>query len=111
MTRSSSRGTYGDLLKAGAEIYEYTPAMIHAKLMVVDGEWAVVGSTNFDHRSFGLNDEVNVAAFDPALAGSIESDFEKDLAQSRRVTLAQWQNRSLWERAMEWVGWLIAREQ
>jgi len=54
---------------------------------------------------------VNVAAFDPALAGSIESDFEKDLAQSRLVTLAQWQNRSLWERAMEWVGWLIAREQ
>ena len=111
MTRSSSRGTYGDLLKAGAEIYEYTPAMIHAKLMVVDGEWAVVGSTNFDHRSFGLNDEVNVAALDPALAGSIESDFEKDLAQSRRVTLAEWQNRSVWERSMEWVGWLIAREQ
>jgi cardiolipin synthase A/B len=111
MTRSSSRGTYGDLLKAGAEIYEYTPAMIHAKLMVVDGEWAVVGSTNFDHRSFGLNDEVNVAALDPALAGSIESDFEKDLTQARRVTLAEWQNRGVWERAMEWAGWLIAREQ
>jgi cardiolipin synthase len=85
--------------------------MIHAKLMVVDGEWAVVGSTNFDHRSFGLNDEVNVAALDPALAGSIESDFEKDLTQSRRVSLAEWQNRSVWERAMEWAGWLIAREQ
>ena len=111
MTRSSSRGTYGDLLKAGAEIYEYSPAMIHAKLMVVDGEWAVVGSTNFDHRSFGLNDEVNVAALDPGLAGHIESDFEKDLTQARRVTLAEWQNRSLWERGMELLGWLIAREQ
>lgn len=111
MTRSSSRGTYGDLLKAGAEIYEYTPAMVHAKLMVVDGKWAVVGSTNLDHRSFGLNDEVNLAALDPVLASQIESDFERDLTQARRVTLAEWQNRSLWERGMEMVGWLIAREQ
>src|SRR6185312_2702545 len=109
MTRSSSRGTYGDLLKAGAEIYEYEPAMIHAKLMVVDGEWSVVGSTNFDHRSFGLNDEVNVAALDPALAGHIEADFEKDLTQARRVTLDQWQHRGPLERAQEWVGWIIAR--
>lgn len=111
MTRSSSRGTYGDLLKAGAELYEYAPAMVHAKLMVVDGEWAVVGSTNFDHRSFGLNDEVNVAALDRQLAGHIEGDFEKDLRQAKRVTLAEWQNRSLWERGMEMLGWLIAREQ
>lgn len=111
MTRSSSRGTYGDLLKAGAEIYEYAPAMVHAKLMVVDGEWAVVGSTNLDHRSFGLNDEVNMAALDPVLAEHIESDFEKDLRQAKRVTLAEWQNRSLWEQGMEVVGWLIAREQ
>jgi cardiolipin synthase len=111
MTRSSSRRTYGDLLKAGAEIYEYEPAMIHAKLMVVDGEWSVVGSTNFDHRSFGLNDEVNVAALDPALAQKIVADFERDLRQARRVTLQEWQSRSVWERGMEWVGWLIAREQ
>jgi cardiolipin synthase len=111
MTRSSSRGTYGDLLKAGARIYEYEPAMIHAKLMVVDGIWSVVGSTNFDHRSFGLNDEVNVAALDPALARTIESDFERDLQQAREVTLKTWQSRPLWERGMEWLGWIIAREQ
>jgi cardiolipin synthase len=85
--------------------------MIHAKLMVVDGEWSVVGSTNMDHRSFGLNDEINVAALDPALAGHIESDFEKDLQQSKRVTLEEWQHRGLWERCLEAVGWLIAREQ
>lgn len=111
MTRSSSRGTYGDVLKAGAEVYEYTPAMIHAKLMVVDGQWCVMGSTNLDHRSFGLNDEVNVAALDPALASRIESDFEQDLSQARRVTLQQWQSRSILERGMEWLGWIIAREQ
>ncbi|HEX5434396.1 MAG TPA: phosphatidylserine/phosphatidylglycerophosphate/cardiolipin synthase family protein [Candidatus Angelobacter sp.] len=111
MTRSSSEGTYGDLLKAGAEIYEYEPAMIHAKLMVVDGEWNVIGSTNFDHRSFGLNDEVSVAALDPALAEKIEADFEKDLTDARHITLAQWQQRGPWERGMEWVGWVVAREQ
>jgi cardiolipin synthase len=60
MTRSSSRATYGDLLKAGAEIYEYQPAMIHAKTMIVDDLWCVVGSTNMDYRSFGWNDEVNL---------------------------------------------------
>ena len=111
MTRSSSESTYGDLLKAGAEIYEYEPAMIHAKLMVVDGEWAVMGSTNFDHRSFGLNDEVNLASLDPALAANIEADFEKDLTRARRITLPEWQHRGLWEHGKEWVGWIIAREE
>ena len=111
MTRSSSRGTYGDLLKAGAEIYEYQPAMIHAKIMVIDDLWCVVGSTNFDHRSFGWNDEVNLAVRDSTLAGKLGSDFHDDLAKSRRETLAQWEARPLWERGMEWLGWLIAREQ
>lgn len=111
MTRSSSRGTYGDLLKAGAEIHEYEPAMIHAKLMVVDGIWSVVGSTNLDYRSFGLNDEVNLAVLDPRLASQIDADFQKDMGQARQVTLEEWQNRSLWEIAKEQVGWLIAREQ
>ncbi len=111
MTRSSSRGTYGDLLQAGAEIYEYTPAMIHAKLMVVDGLWSVMGSTNLDHRSFGLNDEVNVAALDPALAARITADFEKDMAASHHVSCDEWKHRPLWQRGMEWVGWIIEREQ
>lgn len=111
MTRSSSRGTYGDLLKAGAEIYEYQPAMIHAKIMIVDDLWCVVGSTNFDHRSFGLNDEVNLAVMDPALAGKLGEDFQQDLSRSRRQTLEHWEHRSDWERGMEWLGWIIAREQ
>ena len=85
--------------------------MVHAKLMVVDGQWAVVGSTNMDHRSFGLNDEINLATLDTTLASRIESDFEKDLKQSKRVTLEEWQKRGLWERCLEALGWLIAREK
>jgi cardiolipin synthase len=111
MTRSSSRGTYGDLLRAGAEIYEYQPAMIHAKIMVVDDTWSVVGSTNLDHRSFGLNDEVNLAVLDLDLAGNLSADFDKDLSQARRETLEAWEHRPIWDRGMEWLGWLIAREQ
>jgi cardiolipin synthase len=111
MTRSSSRGTYGDLLRAGAEIYEYSPAMLHAKIMVVDDAWCVVGSTNMDHRSFGLNDEVNVATLDRALAADLNVDFQSDLSQARRITLEEWEHRSVWEKAMEWAGRIVAREQ
>ena len=60
--------------------------MIHAKLMTIDGQWSVVGSTNFDHRSFALNDEVNLAILDRDLAAIIDSDFAEDLKQSRHLT-------------------------
>jgi cardiolipin synthase len=111
MTRNSSRALYGDLLQAGANIFEYTPTMIHAKIMIVDGLWAVVGSTNFDNRSFGINDEVNLAARDPGLAARLTSDFENDLTQSRRVTYADWKRRPVWERVFESVGWFFQRQQ
>src|SRR5262249_12135804 len=62
--RLASRRRYGELLKAGVEIYEYAPRMIHAKILVIDGLVSVVGSTNFDSRSFDLNDEVSMAVLD-----------------------------------------------
>jgi cardiolipin synthase len=111
MTRNSGRALYGDLLKAGAEIYEYTPTMIHAKILIVDGQWAVVGSTNMDNRSFGINDEVNLAARSPELAARLTEDFQKDLSQSRRVTYQEWRQRPIWERAFESVGWFFQRQQ
>jgi cardiolipin synthase len=83
------------LLEAGAEIYEYGPSMIHAKLMTVDGLWNVVGSTNFDHRSFALNDEVNLAVLDRQLAATIEADFFDDLKQSRKLSLSALRRRML----------------
>jgi cardiolipin synthase A/B len=111
LTRRSSRRLYGDLLKAGAEIYEYEAAMIHTKTMIVDGVWSVVGSTNFDNRSFGLNDEVNLAAFDQQLAQRLEQDFVADVAQSRPVSFHEWRRRSVFERAHEWLGWILERQQ
>lgn len=111
LTRSSGRGEYGDLLKANALIYEYEPSMIHAKIMIVDGIWSVVGSTNFDNRSFGINDEVNLAIFDPAIAAKLNSDFEQDAAQSRQITFSDWKKRPILERILEDVGWVFHRQQ
>ena len=111
LTRTSSRRLYGDLLKAGAQIYEYKPAMIHAKVMIIDGIWSVVGSTNFDNRSFGLNDEVNLAGFNKRLAGRLQQDFARDMAESHAVTYEEWKRRSFFERAHEWLGWVLERQQ
>jgi cardiolipin synthase len=111
LTRNSSRRLYGDLLRAGAQIYEYQPTMIHAKTLVIDGKWSVVGTTNFDNRSFGLNDEVNLAAFDEELAAHIREDFQHDLAESKQVSYEEWRHRSIFERAHEIFGWLLERQQ
>ena len=111
LTRTSSRRLYGDLLRAGAKIYEYKPSMIHTKSMVIDGVWSIVGSTNFDNRSFGLNDEVNLAAFDPELAARVAKDFARDRAESKAVTYDEWRRRSIFERLYEQLGWLLERQQ
>jgi cardiolipin synthase len=111
LTRRSSRRLFGRLLRAGAKIYEYQPAMMHAKTLLVDGMWSVVGSTNFDHRSFGINDEVNLVVYDPALTERLEEQFAADRAQSKAVNYREWSRRSLLERGHEWLGWLLERQQ
>ncbi len=111
VTRSTSRAGYGELLKAGAEVYEYQPSMIHAKVLCIDDLWVVVGSTNFDNRSFGINDEVNLAIRDANVAMRFENDMAFDLEQSRRVTLDEWNHRPVTERATELMGLVIQRQQ
>lgn len=111
LTRSSSRRDYGRLLEAGARIFEYQPAMIHAKILLIDGLWGVVGSTNFDNRSFGLNDEVNLAVRGEEFVDRLESDFVTDLSCSERITLEEWRRRPVLERAPELLGWVFDRQQ
>jgi cardiolipin synthase len=104
VTRRASRADWGDLLRAGAEIYEYQPTMFHVKAMVVDDLWTTVGSTNFDSRSFSVNDEANLNVYDRDFALAQARIFEDDLKRSRRITLEEWESRpwtaKLWERAM-----------
>ena len=111
VTRSTSRAGYGQLLKAGAEVYEYQPAMIHAKVLCIDDLWGVIGSTNFDNRSFGINDEVNLAVRDRAVAMRFEQDMALDLDQSRRISLEEWKRRSVAELATELMGMVFERQQ
>lgn len=111
VVRASGRSNFGELLKAGVKCYEYQSAMLHEKLLIVDGAWVVVGSTNMDTRSFGLNDEVNLAVLDLVLAQNVTAQYEKDLSQSREITLDDWNRRSILERAEVWLGEIWVRQQ
>ncbi|MEO8921586.1 MAG: phospholipase D-like domain-containing protein, partial [Caldimonas sp.] len=108
--RMASRARWGDLLQAGATIAEYQPTMFHCKVMIVDGLFLSVGSTNFDNRSFRLNDEATLNILDAAFAAEQTKIFEADLARSQVVTFAQWVDRPLRERAGEWVANLIGSQ-
>jgi cardiolipin synthase len=107
VVRRASRSTWGPLLAAGAEIYEYQPTMYHCKVMIVDGLLVSVGSTNFDPRSFRLNDEANLNVYDRAFAAAQEKVFEQDIARSKRITLADWENRPWHEKLMEHAAGLL----
>jgi len=97
----ASRATYGDLMELGVEIYEYQPAMMHAKAFLVDGILSVVGSANFDNRSLELNDELNIALFDKGVAARLRADFEQDLTRSSKLELTRWRARPPHIRARE----------
>ncbi|MGF6553361.1 cardiolipin synthase [Paraburkholderia youngii] len=99
--REASRACWGDLLKAGVEIYEYQPTMFHCKLLVVDEYLVSVGSTNFDNRSFKLNDEANLNIYDRAFARQQTAAFNDDIAKSKRITLEAWTRRSFTEKVVE----------
>ena len=101
LVRQASRAGFGRMLRAGIQVYEYRDALLHAKTMVVDGTWATVGSTNFDNRSFALNEEINLAMYDPALARRLEQAFDEDLRHATRVDYETWKRRSLRERVFE----------
>jgi len=95
LSRYSSIHLYGKLLEAGIEIYEYNRTMLHQKTMVVDGIWSTVGTTNFDNRSFALNEESNVCVHDRRLAEQLEQIFMEDLKGCDQVTLEKWRHRGL----------------
>ena len=98
------------LLAAGVRVYLY-PGMTHVKALLVDELWAVLGTTNFDNRSFEHNDEVNVVVRDPAVAARLTQDYEADLSVSERITLSDWNSRPWWEKLIGTVAWILERQQ
>ncbi len=108
--RKASRATWGPLLAAGAVIAEYEPTMYHCKVLIVDGILVSVGSTNFDNRSFRLNDEATLNVMDKAFATEQTATFEADLAKAHRVTHAEWLARPLQERLTEKMASLLGTQ-
>ena len=107
VVRQASRARFGDLLRAGVEIYEYTPALLHAKTMVIDSVWATIGSTNLDNISFAVNDELNLIVYDRGIAGQLQRIFDDDVHVSRRVTYEAWKDRGLRARLLEVLAFPI----
>jgi cardiolipin synthase len=102
-TKAAGRSSFGELLRGGVKIYEYQPTMFHSKTMVADGIFSTIGSTNFDNRSFRLNDEINLSVYEEAFARRLEESFARDLAGSKPYTYAEWSRRPLIERLSEWA--------
>ena len=110
LVRKASRAGWGDLLQAGVEIAEFAPTMFHVKSMVVDGLFVTVGSTNFDNRSFRLNDEANLNVLDAGFAKEQVTIFDADWQRSRPITHAQWLNRPWTDKLLEHMASLFSSQ-
>jgi cardiolipin synthase len=100
VTQASQREAFGALLDGGVQLHEYSPALLHTKMMIIDGTWATVGSTNLDNRSMAMNDELNVMFYDRTIAKRLEEVFAADVAYSHKVSREQLENREWLHRAL-----------
>lgn len=102
IVRRASRTLWPDLLRAGAHIYEYGPAKLHCKILMVDDAFVSIGSVNLDERSFRINDEQNINVIDREFAAKMLEQFERDRAQSRAITLEELKKTPWRLRMFEW---------
>ena len=93
--RVAGRDSYAQLLEAGVRLFEFSPTMLHAKSLVIDGCWSSVGTVNFDNRSFQLHDEVMLGVWDSHFADLLAEQFERDIRRSDEITEERWENRGL----------------
>ena len=107
VVQHASHHHYGTLLEAGVRIWEYGRTLLHQKVFVVDGAFASIGSSNFDDRSFEINDEVSLVAYDANLARELEETFERDLVHCEEQHYEAWQNRSLWHKLIDGTTFLF----
>ena len=106
VVQHASHHHFGTLLKRGAKIYEYEKTLLHQKVIVVDGVFSCVGSTNFDDRSFQLNDEVSIGVYDPAVGAQLRAAFIADLRHTKERKFEEWKNRSLYHKTIDGVAYL-----
>lgn len=105
----AARAAYGSLRAAGVRIWEYQSRVLHAKTVLVDDDWATVGTANFDYRSFFVNDELNLFEHGPALNGQLAGQFLLDLDDAAEVT-EDWSRRRPWHSPVtQLIGWWARR--
>jgi cardiolipin synthase len=100
----AGRSYYQELLEAGVRIFEFQPSMMHAKTVVVDDCWSIVGSANLDERSMELNEENVLGVADADFAGAIAQGVECDIARAKEVELEVWRRRPPWQRGLEAIA-------
>jgi cardiolipin synthase len=101
--RAASRSRWDALLAAGVEFHAYQPAMYHPKMMIVDDIFLTIGSVNFDNRSFGINDEVNINILDREVTRAGIKLFEQDKQASKPLTLEEFRARPWWQKRVDWI--------
>jgi cardiolipin synthase len=109
VTWHATHARYTELLEGGVRIFEYQPSMMHAKVTVVDGVWSIVGTLNFDNRSFALNDESVVTCYDRGIAATLDGLFLDDLGWSKEILIDEWRKRPLRNRIYERSATLMSR--
>ena len=107
ITQHASHHHYGTMLEGGVELYDYGRTLLHQKVIVVDGQCASIGSTNFDDRSFEINDEVSLVVYDEAIASELEETFEKDLEHAKAVELEEWKRRPWTHKLRDFLSFLV----
>ena len=107
IVQHASHHHYGTLLEGGVKIFEYQRTLLHQKVLTVDGKWASIGSSNFDDRSFEINDEVALVVYDEAVAGELERVFESDLRECQQQSLESWKGRALLHKLRDGTAFLF----
>jgi cardiolipin synthase len=110
LVQHASHHHYGTLLKGGVRLFDYRKTLLHQKVMTIDGCWSSVGSTNFDNRSFEVNDEVSMVVYDERIAGQLEEIFEKDLAEATEVKLEEWRRRPAMHKVRDFFSFLLGEQ-
>lgn len=107
LVRRAGQHLYARLLQSGIEIHEYNKTFLHQKIVVVDGIWSHIGSTNFDARSLALNAEIGIGLLDKGIAKELEEAFEQDLEHCRKLTFSEWKARPRHQKFVDWCAYQL----
>jgi cardiolipin synthase len=107
IVQHASHHHYGTLLKRGIQVYEYNRTLLHQKIIIVDGVWSSVGSTNFDDRSFDINDEVSIGIYDPTVAQQLRAAYFDDMRYAKKIELKQWKDRGFMHKLQDGAAWSL----